>query len=122
MVTAFLPLSGIQRTCTLRKKTMPFGPQYSIEFGKTSMSINGPEFAVGVAQAEGRLAGIDAGAEQFELKLRLQLTEARRGGRFHPQPALANPEIGMPIGAEFISEGWQFCGPNDIEPVGVVLF
>ena len=32
---------GVQRSCTFRKKTMPFGPQYSTEFGKTSMSMNG---------------------------------------------------------------------------------
>ena len=32
---------GVQRSCTLRKNTMPFGPQYSIEFGKTSGSMNG---------------------------------------------------------------------------------
>ena len=32
---------GIHRTWTLRKKTMPVGPQYSSEFGKTSGSMNG---------------------------------------------------------------------------------
>ena len=35
------PWIGIQRSCTLRKNTMPFGPQYSSEFGNTSMSMNG---------------------------------------------------------------------------------
>ena len=35
------PDQGVQRSCTLRKNTMPFGPQYSTEFGKTSMSMNG---------------------------------------------------------------------------------
>ena len=34
-------VNGIQRTCKLRKKTIPFGPQYSSEFGNTSMSMNG---------------------------------------------------------------------------------
>ncbi len=32
---------GVQRTCTFRKKTIPFGPQYSTEFGNTSGSMNG---------------------------------------------------------------------------------
>ena len=32
---------GVQRSCTFRKNTIPFGPQYSIEFGKTSGSMNG---------------------------------------------------------------------------------
>ena len=35
------PLTGVQRTCTLRKNTIPVGPQYSSEFGKTSGSMNG---------------------------------------------------------------------------------
>ena len=34
-------MSGIQRAWTFRKNTMPFGPQYSIELGKTSGSMNG---------------------------------------------------------------------------------
>lgn len=35
------PRTGTHRTCTLRKNTMPGGPQYSRVFGNTSMSING---------------------------------------------------------------------------------
>src|SRR4030095_7390380 len=35
---------GVQRSWTLRKNTMPVGPQYSTEFGKTSGSMNGPHF------------------------------------------------------------------------------
>ena len=77
---------GVQRSCTLRKNTMPFGPQYSTEFGNTSGSMNGlqvwpapnlPELAPGVAQAERRLPGVDAGAEQLELEDRLELARAR---------------------------------------------
>ena len=80
------PWIGIQRNCTLRKNTMPFGPQYSSEFGNTSMSMNGlqvwpapncPQFAVGVAQPERRLPGIGADAEQLELEDRLELAERR---------------------------------------------
>ena len=68
---------GVQRSWTLRKNTIPFGPQYSIEFGNTSGSMNGlqvwpapncAELAPGVAQAERRLPGVDAGAEQLELE------------------------------------------------------
>ena len=33
--------TGVQRNWTLRKNTMPVGPQYSSEFGNTSMSMNG---------------------------------------------------------------------------------
>ena len=33
-------LNGSQNTCTLRKNSMPFGPQYSRMFGKTSTSMN----------------------------------------------------------------------------------
>jgi hypothetical protein len=40
----FSLLHGVQRTWTLRKKTIPFGPQYSIEFGNTSMSMNGLQY------------------------------------------------------------------------------
>ena len=32
---------GVQRAWTLRKNTIPVGPQYSIEFGNTSGSMNG---------------------------------------------------------------------------------
>ena len=32
---------GVQRSCTFRKNTMPFGPQYSMEFGNTSGSMKG---------------------------------------------------------------------------------
>src|SRR5262249_43299248 len=35
------PSIGVQRTCTLRKKTMPDGPQYSSELGKMPVSENG---------------------------------------------------------------------------------
>ncbi len=41
MVRKLSPLIGIHRTCTLRKKAIPLGPQYSTVFGKTSMSMNG---------------------------------------------------------------------------------
>src|SRR5580704_11152507 len=34
-------LIGVHRNCTFLKNTIPLGPQYSIEFGKTSGSING---------------------------------------------------------------------------------
>ena len=40
-VSRVSPWIGIQRTWTLRKKTIPFGPQYSSELGNTSMSMNG---------------------------------------------------------------------------------
>ena len=32
--------SGVQRTCGLRRNTMPVGPQYSTVFGNTSPSMN----------------------------------------------------------------------------------
>ena len=38
------PWIGIQRTWTLRKNAMPAGPQYSTEFGNTSMSMNGLQY------------------------------------------------------------------------------
>ena len=41
IVILLSPLSGIQRTWTFLKKTIPVGPQYSTEFGNTSMSMNG---------------------------------------------------------------------------------
>jgi hypothetical protein len=34
------PCSGIQRNWGLRKKTMPFGPQYSNKLEKTSIFMN----------------------------------------------------------------------------------
>ena len=40
-VTRESPWIGIHASWTLRKNTMPFGPQYSIEFGNTSMSMKG---------------------------------------------------------------------------------
>ena len=63
------PWIGIQRTWTLRKNTMPVGPQYSIEFGNTSMSMNGlqvlpraelTQLAVSMAQPERRLPLVHA--------------------------------------------------------------
>ncbi len=81
-------MMGIQRTCTLRKKTMALGPQYSSELGNTLMSMKGlqywpapnwPSSGVGVAQAEGGLARVDAGAEELELEDGHELRRARWG-------------------------------------------
>ena len=69
-------------TCTLRKNTMPFGPQYSMEFGKTSRiherasRLSGADLlqlAPCVAQPEGRLPRVDADAEHVELEDRPEL-------------------------------------------------
>ena len=38
------PLMGMYRTWTFRKKAIPVGPQYSIELGNTSMSMNGLQY------------------------------------------------------------------------------
>ena len=82
------PLIGIQRSCTLRKKTIPVGPQYSSEFGNTSGSMNGlqvlagaerAELAVCVAETERGLAFVDAGAEQLELEGGLRVRRASVG-------------------------------------------
>ena len=80
---------------------MPVGPQYSSEFGNTSGSMNGlqvlagaerAELAVGVAQAEGGLAFVDAGAEQLELEGGLQV--AHLGWRRRPDAEAALSHAG----------------------------
>ena len=65
---------------------MPFGPQYSIEFGKTSGSMNGlhvwpapncPSSPYAWRSRKVVWPGVDAGAEQLELEHRLELADRR---------------------------------------------
>ncbi len=124
------PWIGIQRTCTLRKNAMPVGPQYSTEFGNTSMSMNGlqvwpapnlPELAVGMAQADRRLARIDARAEEFELEGGLEIAETRGRAGLHTEASLPDAGEPVPVRAELVLERGQLGRPHHVEPVRVVL-
>ena len=84
------PWTGIQRTWTLRKNTMP-GRSPVLERVREHVRIHEraprlsgaerAELAVGVPQPERGLALVHAGAEQLELERRLQLAERRSASR-----------------------------------------
>ena len=109
---------------------MPVGPQYSIVLGKMSMSMNGlqvlarperAELAVGVAQPEGRLPGVVAGAHELELERRLQLAHRGRRRRPHAEARLPHPGEVAVVLAELVLVGRQLRGAQRVEPVGVDL-
>ena len=124
------PLSGIHRTWTLRKNTMPVGPQV-LERVREHVRVHEraprlpraelAQLAVRVAQPERRLARVDARAEQLELELRLQL--AHGGGRagLHPEARLAHAGKRAAVLAELVLVGRQLRHAHGVEPVGVDL-
>src|SRR4249920_3147552 len=74
-----------------------------------------------MSQSKSRLAGIHARAEQFKLKHGLQLAVFGWGRGLDPQTALPHTEVSLAIWSKLIFEGRQFCGPNHIEPIRIVL-
>src|SRR5207237_10766581 len=79
------------------------------------------QFTVRVSQAERRLPGVDAGAEQLELEHSLQLAELGRQRAAHAEPALTDAGEPPAVLAEFIGERRQLGRPYDVEPVRIVL-
>jgi hypothetical protein len=74
-----------------------------------------------VAQAERRLARVDAGPEQLELEDRLDLAGAGRDEALHAEPALADAREEAAVLAELALEGGQLGRAQDVEPGGIVL-
>ena len=81
-----------------------------------------PELAPGVAQAERRLPGVDAGAEQLELEDRLELAERRSAMKpFTPRRLWRTPAKKWPSSPYSFSYDGSLVGRSDVEPVRVVL-
>src|SRR5436190_12124292 len=72
-------------------------------------------------QPERRLPGVHAGAEQLELKDRLQLPKLRWNLALYAQPAL--PYTGEPtsIFPKFVLEGRKLARADHVEPVRINL-
>ena len=123
-------LTGVQRTWTLRKNTMPVGPQYSRVFGNTSGSMNGLQVwpAPNCAQLAHRrgAAGtwsalVDAGAEQLELERGLEVAPIGRVDEPDAEAALATPGERVCRPRRTGSRRPAASSAQGVEPVGVDL-
>lgn len=76
------------------------------------------QLAIGVAQANGRLAGIDTCAEHFELKMGLEFAQRCLEVVFHTETRLTNTEEEVAVAAVIIFIDRKFCRTHDIEPFG----
>src|SRR5262249_18403105 len=74
-----------------------------------------------MSQAKCGLAGINSGAEQFELEPSLEIPELCRGRGLDAESSLTDAEVHIPIRSELIGEGRQFRGPHYVKPVRIVL-
>src|SRR5688572_12823009 len=74
-----------------------------------------------MSQAKSCLAGVNAGAEQFEFKYCFELTVFGWGGRLSTEASLPDAGIKITVGRKLIPEGRQLHGTNSVEPVGIRL-
>ncbi len=77
------------------------------------------QLAVGVAQAERGLPGVDAGAEELELERGLQLAHVGRDERLDSETALPRAERDASVLAVLVLERGELGGTQDVEPVRV---
>ena len=67
------------------------------------------QFAIGMAQPEGGLAGVRACSEQFKFEYGLEGAHAGRHFGFDAEPSLPDAEVGIAVGAKLIlhtREAW----------------
>src|SRR5262249_24876326 len=77
------------------------------------------QLAVGMPEAECRLALINAGSEQFELERRLQVPQCRRRRGSYGEAALPPGRERAVVVSELVFDGRQASPPHRVEPVRV---